>query len=129
MGKYFTRQEAIETLIKTLDGYTEYYEDLHHEAFNSDYYMIYTDEAERALTQYDVWEALSIVREYEQSNFGEVYTDISDPCQLANMLWYIIGENLIYDIEELYEVDGQADDETNERLIEVLKAELDKEDE
>ena len=128
MEKYFTRTEAIETLIETLDGYTGYYEDLHHEAFNSDYYTYYTDIAERALTEYNVWEALSIVREYEQSNFGKVYTDISDPCQLANMLWYIIGENLIYDIAELYEVDGQADEETNERLIEVLKAELNKED-
>ena len=129
MEKYFTRTEAIETLIDTLDGYTGYYEDLHSEAFNTDYYIYYTDEAERALTQCNVWEALSIVREYEQSNFGKVYTDISDPCQLANMLWYIIGENLIYDIEELYEVEGLADDETNERLIEILKAELDKEGE
>lgn len=127
MKKYFTRKEALETLIETLDGYTGYYEDLPNEAFNNDYYIIYTREAERALKQYDVWEALAIVIDYEKANYGTVYTNVSDPSELANTLWYIIGGNLFYDIDALYEAEGLADDETNAQLIEALRTELDKE--
>ena len=128
MEKYFTKAEAIETLIETLDGYTGYYEDLHNEAFNSTYYIVGTYVAKQALTEYGVFDAIDKVVQFEEDNFGEVTTDLTEPEHIANVLWYIVTNEFMCDIKELCEVDGQADDETNERLIEVLKAELNKED-
>ena len=125
MEKYFTKKEAIETIIEGLDWYSGYYGDLHNELFNTDYYIIGTHEADRALKEYGIYEAIGKIQEYEKSIFGEIYTDFSDPEKVANMLWYIIGEEVIYDIIDSYYMDRVADDETNEELIEGLQEELD----
>ena len=43
------REEARERIIECLkNNYTGYYCDLHHEVFNSDYYIIGTHEAKKA---------------------------------------------------------------------------------
>ena len=98
--KYFTRNEALEDIKETLESYNGYYSDLHNETFNTDYYIIGTYKAEQALEQYGVFEAIRKIREYENDNFGEVFTDLSNPEKVANMLYYIIGEEAI---QELYE--------------------------
>ena len=42
------RKEAKAAIIETLkDGYTGYYSDLHHEVFNTDYYIIGTHEVKK----------------------------------------------------------------------------------
>ena len=97
---YFTRNEALEDIKNTLEYYKGYYCHLHGETFNTDYYIIGTYEAEKALEQYGVFEAIRKIKEYENDNFGEVLTDISKPEKVANMLYYIIGEEAI---QELYE--------------------------
>ena len=87
------KYEAVELIIEVLGaGYTGYYCDLHNEAFNTEYYIIGTFEAKQVLTEYDVFEAIELVQEYEKTNFGEIYTNISDPEHLLNMVFYIIGE-------------------------------------
>ena len=35
------------------------------------------------------------IKEYEQSNFGEVSTDFSEPEHVVNMYAYIIGEIVV----------------------------------
>ena len=97
---YFTRNEALEDIKETLEYYNGYYSDLHNETFNTDYYIIGTYKAEQALDQYGAFEAIRKIQEYENDNFGEVLTDLSDPEKVANMLYYIIGEEAI---QELYE--------------------------
>lgn len=124
--KNFTRKEAIESIIETLEnGYNGYYCDLHNEVFNTDYYIIGTYEAKEALKQYDVFKAIEKVQEYEKDNFGENYTDISDPEKLANMLYYIIGDDAIaemYNIKEFNDNwDNVADEETNAIIVKQLK--------
>lgn len=127
--KNFTRKEAIESIIETLEsGYSGYYCDLHNEVFNTNYYIIGTAEAKEALKEYDVFNAIEKVREYEKFTlftFGEVYTDISNPENLANMLFYIIGEEVIsemYDIKEFNDNwDNVADEETNAIIVKQLK--------
>ena len=42
-------------------------------------------------------------RQYENDNFGEVLTDLSDPEKIANMLYYIIGNEAIQDLYEYSE--------------------------
>lgn len=120
------KQEAIEDIINTLEnGYSGYYCDLHNEVFNTDYYIIGTYEAKKALTEYDVFEAIEKVQEYEKFNFGEVYTDLSDPEKLVNMLYYVIGDEIICDMNEIEEFSENwnelSDDETNAIIIEKMK--------
>ncbi len=120
------RQEAREAIIECLkNGYSGYYCDLHHEVFNTDYYIIGTYEAKKALEEYDVWEAIDKVQTYEEDNFGEVYTDLSDPEKLINMLYYIIGEEVLFDMMDGIEAwnenwNNQADEETNTKILEEL---------
>ena len=98
--QYFTNTEALEDILDVLEsGYTGYMEDLHHEVFNTGYYIIGTYQAKQALTEYGVFEAIDTVQEYEDNAFGERYTDVSDPEKLANMLYYIFGEMVIHDLE------------------------------
>ena len=107
--QYFTTTEALEDILDVLEsGYTGYMEDLHHEVFNTDYYIIGTYQAKQALTEYGVFEAIDRVQEYEDNAFGERYTDVSDPEQLANMLYYIVGDEIVQTLE-LFDCDNVDD--------------------
>ena len=107
--QYFTNTEALEDILDVLEsGYTGYMEDLHHEVFNTDYYIIGTYQAKQALTEYGVFEAIDRVQEYEDNAFGERYTDVSDPEQLANMLYYIVGDEIVQTLE-LFDCDNVDD--------------------
>ena len=126
------REDARAAIIEALeDGYTGYYCDLHHEIFNMDYYIIGTYEAKEALKEYDVFEAIEKVQTYEKDNFGQIYTDLADPEKLVNMLYYIIGEEVLCELMvgiEAWEKNWNnlADEETN---AEILKAITEKGDE
>ena len=101
--KYFTKKEALEDIKEVLESYNGYYCDLHNEVFNTNYYIVGTYEAEKALDQYGTFEAIRKIQEYEEDNFGEVLTDLSDPEKIANMLYYIIGNEAIQDLYEYSE--------------------------
>ena len=124
------REEAKAAIIEALkDGYSGYYCDLHNEVFNTDYYIIGTYQAKEALKEYDVFEALEKVQTYERDNFGEIYTDLSDPEKLVNMLYYIIGEEVLYEIMDDIEVwhdnwNNMATDETNVEIIKAIEERL-----
>ena len=120
------KKEAIEAIIEALEnGYSGYYCDLHNEVFNTDYYIIGTYDAKDALRKYDVFEAIELVQTYEKDNFGEVYTDLSNPEKLINMVYYIIGDEVICEMYEIAEFEDNwnnvADDETNAIIIEAMK--------
>ena len=70
--------------------------ELHHEAFNQDYYIIGTWKAEQWLGDH-AFECIGIIKDYEQDNFGEVYTDLSSPESVVNMYTYIVGEQVIHE--------------------------------
>jgi hypothetical protein len=120
------RKEARAAIIEALqDGYCGYYCDLHHEVFNTDYYIIGTYEAKEALKEYDVFKAIEKVQTYEKDTFGEIYTDLSDPEKLVNMLYYIIGEEVLYEMMDGIKVwndnwNNQADEETNAEILEAI---------
>jgi hypothetical protein len=78
-------------------------QELHQEAFNTDYYIIGTYKAKQWLSD-KVFDIIEFIKEYEQDNFGEVYTDFSDPEKIVNMYVYIIGEQITYDYYEECEV-------------------------
>ena len=98
--QYFTNTEALEDILDVLESdYTVCMDDLHNEVFNTGYYIVGTYQAKQALTEYGVFDAIEKVQNYEESHFDKVITDLSDPEKLANMLYYIIGEEIINDLE------------------------------
>ena len=120
------KQEAIADIIETLEnGYSGYYCDLHNEVFNTDYYIIGTYQAKQCLNEYDVFEAIEKVTEYEKDNFGEVFTDIANPEKLVNMLYYLIGEEIIAEMNEIEVFEENwndyATEENNTIIIKALK--------
>lgn len=75
-----------------LDGITEldapYACDLHHHLYLPDHF-IYHAKAKEATAELDVWECIEAVKDYLR--------DIS-PCAVANMVVYIMGDELLYRI-------------------------------
>jgi len=79
-------------------------DDLHHHAFNEDYYIIGTYQATQWLGN-RAFDVINFIKDYEQDNFGEIYTDFSEPEKVVNMYVYIIGEEIVADyLNELEEV-------------------------
>jgi len=119
------RQQAREAIIEALKNYTGYYCDLHNEVFNTNYYVIGTHQAKKALKEYDVFEAIEKVQTYEKNNFGEIYTDLSDPEKLVNMLYYIIGEEVLHEMMHGVKAwdenwNNQATDESNNNILKSI---------
>lgn len=116
---YFTQIEALEAIKETLENsYEGYFEDLHNETFNTDYYIIGTYEAKQALNQYGTFEAIAEIQEYEKENFGEILTDLSDAEKVSNMLWYLIGRQAIELIGDT--MDGLENIEGNEKDNKII---------
>ena len=88
----------------SFDFLREYYQDLHHYAYNMEYYIIGTYKAEQWLGD-RAFEAIRIIQDYENDNFGNVTTDLSDPEKIVNMYTYIVGERVIYEFENLGKLD------------------------
>ena len=95
--------------------------DLHNLLFNEDYYLIGRYEAEQWLIKVGIFNAIDTIKEYEQSMFNKVTTDLSDPTRVCNMFVYIAGEELLGELETLRE---KWDDELSESDIEVIVEEL-----
>ena len=79
-------------------GLDQHISDLHHYLLNQNYFIIGYWKAEQWLKKDNgsVFEAIETIREYEQSNFGEVSTDLSSSENVANMLAYILGEEILF---------------------------------
>ena len=79
-------------------------DDLHYHAFNTDYYIIGTYRATQWLED-QAFNVIGFIKEYEELNFGEVFTDLSEPEKIVNMYVYIIGEEIVFDyLNELEQV-------------------------
>ena len=75
--------------------------ELHHEIFNTDYYIIGTYRAKQWLGS-DAFDAIGEITEYEKNNFGQLYTDLSSPEAVVNMYVYIIGEQILQEVVNEY---------------------------
>ena len=85
-------------------------DDLHHIAFNEDYYIIVRWKAQEWLCSPDmeVFNIINQIVEYEKFNFGEVFTDVSDPEKIVNMYAYIIGEMIVSEFRDLFQYEHVA---------------------
>lgn len=117
--KYFTEEEMKERIMEVLrwqDSDSPIDEsEIHHQAFNSNYYIVGVYKAREALLEFDVFEAIEIVQEWEMSTFGEKHEDVSNPERLANILWYVLGDKYLRELEPYqYETCGE--------MLEALEA-------
>ena len=105
----YKKNEIKEHIIDELNNYSwseiiekrEDISELHHNLFNIDYYLIGRYACEKWLLDGELnqtFEVIDFIKEYEESNFGEVYTDLSSSEKVVNMYAYIIGEELLYDL-------------------------------
>lgn len=83
-------------------GVDQYGCDLHHEIFNMDYFIIGSFRAKEFLGD-EAFEAIEEVKSYEEENFGQVSTDLSDPEKVVNMLAYVVGEEMLNESHHLHE--------------------------
>jgi len=76
--------------------------ELHHELFNTDYYIIGTYKCKEWLKEHNLctFEVCDFIKEYEVDNFGECTTDLSSPERVVNMLVYILGQEVLYSMED-----------------------------
>ena len=92
------KEYAIDTLKENVKYDKEYLNkdisEIHFDLFNSDYYLIGYYECRKWLKD-EVFNVIECIKEYEEFNFGEVTTDLSDPFKLLNMLVYILGEEFL----------------------------------
>lgn len=120
-------EEAKEEIVAALkNDYVGYYSDLHNFLFNEDYHFVYYHEAVQELEKIGVFDVIGIIVEYEKDNFGEVNTDFTSPVSVGNMLWYIVGEDVLVDMfsdcplwDEVW--NEEADTETNAALLQWLE--------
>ena len=103
--------------------------DLHHYLLNQDYFIIGSYRAEQWLKKDNgsVFEAIEHIKDYEQSNFGQVSTDLSNSENVANMLAYILGEEILYN-NDTYNLftkfhNQYLDEDKRDLLITSLKEE------
>lgn len=75
-------------------GLNDYGCDLSNSLLNQDYFIIGTYQAKLWLGDF-AFDAIKEIQDYENDNFGEVFTDLGDPEKVANMYCLIKGEELL----------------------------------
>ncbi|QDP64602.1 MAG: hypothetical protein GOVbin2006_13 [Prokaryotic dsDNA virus sp.] len=107
--------------LENLKGTNPEATDVHHQLFNTDYYIIGTYKAEVWLEEnVGTFEAIREIKEYEKWNFGEVTTDLSNPEKVVNMFVYIKGEEILQDTK-IY-TDYWNDQLTDEQIQESINS-------
>ena len=94
------KEDVKEYIIQQLNddvGLDQHISDLHHYLLNEDYFIIGYYQAEQWLKKDSIFNAIETIKEYEQSNFGQVSTDLSSSENVANMLAYILGEEILFE--------------------------------
>lgn len=78
-------------------------QDLHFECFNTDYYIIGYFNAERWLKKHNIsiFEGIEFCKDYEIEQFGEAYKSYNNAEELVNMITYILGEEIIYNLDSV----------------------------
>ena len=96
--KYSEIEEFFQDFIEDQDKewVKENLDDLHHNVFNTDSYIVGTHQATEWLGD-QVFNIINIIKEYEMMHFGGVSTDFSDPEKIVNMYVYIVGEDIVSD--------------------------------
>ena len=125
---YELKQDVKEYIIQQLNddvGLDQYIGDLHHYLLNEDYFIIGSWRAEQWLNKDSIFNAIETIKDYEQSNFGQVSTDLNSSENVANMLAYILGEEILYN-NDTYQLFNRfhneyLDEDKRDLLVSSLK--------
>ena len=108
-NKYYNQDEIQSHIDEYLNEHADYLKDnlgkysdineLHNMIFNTDYFLIGYYQCEQWLKD-KAFECIGIVQDYENDQFGEVTTDLSSSENVVNMYAYIVGEELLYTMED-----------------------------
>ena len=84
--------------------------DIFHKIFNEDYYIVGYYQASQWLGA-DTFDCIAEIQEYEDSHFGERFTDLGNAEKVANMYAYVVGYELLEKActELLGEYEGQLE--------------------
>ena len=98
----------------------EHIDEIHHYAFNEDYYIIGYYQAEQWLgSASNVFDVLTTIQEYEDMHFGEHTIDLGDSEKVVNMYAYIVGEEVVNEwLEDRREIEVL----TNPTPVEIEQA-------
>ena len=98
--------------------------DLHHYLINQDYFLIGYYNCRKWLEKESVFEAIEKIKDYEQSNFGEVTTDFSDEEKTANMLAYVLADEILNEnntYQLFSRMPGNFDEDKRDLLVDSLE--------
>ncbi len=108
------------------DLFTKDSSELHHQIFNTDYYIAGRYQARQWLGD-ETFDCIGTIKEYEENNFGEVNTDLSEPEHVVNMYVYILGEEVMADAIE--QLETERDEVLENAFDELLEEYCDSDDE
>ena len=97
---------------------------LHHYLINQDYFLIGYYNCRKWLEKESVFEAIEKIKDYEQSNFGEVTTDFSDEEKTANMLAYVLADEILNEnntYQLFSRMPGNFDEDKRDLLVDSLE--------
>ena len=97
--KQYTKEMIKERLAYDKEYLEQDLTEIHHDLFNTDYYIIGYYKAEKWLAN-NVFKVIEEIKEYEQDNFGQVTTDLTSSESVVNMYVYIVGEYILNDVIE-----------------------------
>lgn len=129
-------QNKEEVLDEILDRVEDYegsdFDTFENEVFNDSernmYYNEAKDELEKFVSDEDldgyetvdgIFGAIELIKEYESTEFGEVNTDFSNPCNVANMIDFIRGGNVFGEVMEKASLD--MDDDISAENLKLFK--------
>ena len=105
LNDYYKVNKALDVIKCDLEYHLENeteLEELHQELFNTDYYVRNESEADKFAGRH--WfEILGHVMQYEQDQFGEIYSATDDKSQIINMYVLIMGEEIIQHYYNVFE--------------------------
>ena len=132
------KNEVLDVIIDNLTDYIgsdfETYED---ETFNQES-NIYTREAALDLDKFvkddavdyeettldnGAFAAIQLVKAFEENELGEVNTDLTDPCKVADMVDYIRGTRVFEELldEADFDLDDEITKDSAKKVIELAK--------
>ena len=132
------KNEVLDVIIDNLEDYLgSDFETFENDTFNQES-NIYTREAALDLdkfvkddaTDYEdttldsgAFGAIQLVQAFEENELGEVNTDLTDPCAVANMIDYIRGTRVFEELlnEADFELDDKITKENAKKVIELAK--------
>ena len=121
------KQDVKDYLIQQLQddvGLDNDIDDLHHYLINEDYFIIGYYQARKWLEKDSVFKAIEKIKEYEQFNFGEITTDFSDEEKTANMLAYILADEILNEnntYQLFSRMSGSFDEDKRDLLVDSLE--------